>query len=267
MEFRQIQYFVALYEERSVTRAARRLNIVQPALSMQIARLEAELGRALFERNPRGVEPTPLGRQMYRLYLPLLREFASARERLMDGGGEMQGHVSVGMIASIALGVLPEVLAEFGARHPSVSVSIADGYSEPLADRVTAGQLDAALINRPRRPLALCMEPLVGQDVMLLSSPRHHPGLTAPVALASLADLRLALPTRHHGLRGILDSFARAEDVDLAPQVEVDSIGALVRLVEASPVVTLLPPMLVREPLAQGRLQAAPVHSPRLRRE
>ena len=59
LDLRHIQYFVCLYEEGSVTRAARRLNVVQPALSMQIRRLEKRLGVDLFERTPRGVVPTP----------------------------------------------------------------------------------------------------------------------------------------------------------------------------------------------------------------
>ena len=59
MEFRQIQYFITLYEDGSVTRAARRLHIVQSALSMQMAKLEAEVGQRLFVRTPQGMQPTP----------------------------------------------------------------------------------------------------------------------------------------------------------------------------------------------------------------
>ncbi len=64
MELRQIQYFICLFEEGTATRAAKRLNIVQPALSMQIAKLEDELGQQLFERSAQGMHPTPAGRQM-----------------------------------------------------------------------------------------------------------------------------------------------------------------------------------------------------------
>src|SRR5690606_15091168 len=110
MEFRQIQYFVCLYEEGTVTRAAKRLNIVQPALSMQIAKLEEALGQRLFERSTQGMQPTAAGRQMYRLFLPILRDFAHAREQILRTDGELSGHVSVGMIASVAQGVLSDAL-------------------------------------------------------------------------------------------------------------------------------------------------------------
>jgi len=67
MDLKQIHYFIALFEDGSVTRAAKRLNIVQPALSMQISKLEAELHQPLFERGPHGMTPTEAARLMYRL--------------------------------------------------------------------------------------------------------------------------------------------------------------------------------------------------------
>ena len=65
MDLRQIEYFVALYDERNITKAARRLNVVQPALSMQISRLERTFKTKLFERTSRGVVPTDTGRTFY----------------------------------------------------------------------------------------------------------------------------------------------------------------------------------------------------------
>ncbi len=73
MDLRQITYFVALFEEGSVTRAANRLNVVQPAVSMQIARLERDLGQVLFERRSKAMVPTSAGRTLHRLVLPVLR--------------------------------------------------------------------------------------------------------------------------------------------------------------------------------------------------
>ena len=81
MDLRQIQYFIALFEDGSVTRAAKRLNIVQPALSMQIAKLEDELHQQLFERNAHGMAPTAAGRLMYRLFC---RSCAISRTRVSN---------------------------------------------------------------------------------------------------------------------------------------------------------------------------------------
>jgi DNA-binding transcriptional LysR family regulator len=128
MEFRQVQYFVCLFEEGSVTRAARRLNIVQPALSMQISKLEGEIGQPLFIRGARGMQPTPKGREMYRLFLPILGDYSRAREQVMNTDGELRGQVRVGIIASVAQGVLASALLEFSTAHPKVGLALTDGY-------------------------------------------------------------------------------------------------------------------------------------------
>lgn len=244
IEFRQMQYFVCLYEEGAVTRAARRLNIVQPALSMQIARLEAEVGEALFVRSTQGMRATPRGRELYRLFLPVVGDFARAREQALRVEGELSGQVRMGVVATIAQGVVPDAMIEFAAAHPAVQLSISDGFSQGLSDAVSGGQLDAALINKPRRPLALTMEGMLDEEVVLITGPAHRP-LPAAVPFAQVAALKLALPTRHHGLRGILDSFAQAENVDLNAAAEVDSLAAVLALVERADFASLLPGLAV----------------------
>jgi LysR family transcriptional regulator, nitrogen assimilation regulatory protein len=243
MEFRQVQYFVVLFEERSVTRAARRLNIVQPALSMQIAKLEEEIGKQLFVRSPQGMEPTSEGRRMYRLFLPVL-----------------------GDIATVAQGVLVDALLEFSALHPKVDLSLTDGFSGTLADAVAVGQLDAAIVNKPRRPLALNAEAIAEEDMLVIAGPKHAP-LPHVMPFAELAHLRLVLPTRQHGLRGIIESFSQAEDVTLSPNVEIDSISAILKLVHESDFCTVLPRVAVRRQLEHEALHGTTVTSPRLSRQ
>lgn len=266
MDLRQIQYFVCLYEEGSVTRAARRLNIVQPALSAQIAKLEEEIGRALFIRSSQGMQPTAEARRMYRLFLPVLGDFARAREQMLQTEGALSGQVRVGMVVTIAQGVLVDALLEFSAQHPRVALSLVDGFSGTLIDAVSGGQLDAAIVNKPRRPLALNSELLAEEDLLLVTGP-NHPALAATLTLAEVAQRRLVLPTRQHGLRGIIESFAQAEDVSLAPAVEIDSVSAIVKLVGDSDFCTILPRIAVHRQLEHGALRGHAVSSPRLTRQ
>lgn len=90
MDLRQISYFVALFEEGSVTRAAQRMHVVQPALSMQMAKPGAELGQKLFGRTPKSMEPTAAAPTLYRMVQPILRDLARARER----AGAFRRHLS-----------------------------------------------------------------------------------------------------------------------------------------------------------------------------
>ncbi|RJG11474.1 LysR family transcriptional regulator [Massilia cavernae] len=269
MDLRQIQYFICLYEEGSVTRAARRLSIVQPALSMQLARLEDDLGQKLFERNSQGMVPTAAARQMYRLFLPILQDFARAREQVMCSDGELTGHVNIGLIASITAGVLADTLSAFSARYPKVGVTIADGYSTTLSDWVTGGQIEAAVVNGVRRHGQLKVEHIIDEDLVLVTAAGHLSPPPARLTLQQVAQLGIALvlPTRNHGLRDVIDSFAHNEDVELAPVYEVDSLVTMTRLVESTQLATILPRIVVNERVEAGALQLHTVVSPRLTRQ
>lgn len=269
MDFRQIQYFLALVEDGSMTQAAKRLNVVQPTLSMQIAKLEEELGQRLFERRRQGVVPTTAGRLMYRLFTPILRDVDAARAQLMQRSEMVTGHVSLGLLSSLAESVLPQALSRFNAAYPHVEVTISVGYSTNLIDWVSNGQVDAAIINKPRGKLSLVSEPLAEEDMLLVAGRLNGPVLPASIRLSRLPELDadLVLPTRRHGLRGILDSAAQQEDVALAPKFEVDVLGAIVRLVESSRFVTILPRVLVHRGIVDGSLRACPILAPRIVRQ
>jgi LysR family transcriptional regulator, nitrogen assimilation regulatory protein len=269
VDFRQIQYFLALVEDGSMTQAAKRLNVVQPTLSMQIAKLEEELGQRLFERRRQGMVPTTAGRLMYRLFTPILRDMEAARAQLVQRSEVVTGHVSLGLLSSLAESVLPEALLRFNAAYPHVEVTVSVGYSTHLVDWVSNGQVDAAIINKPRGKLSLVAEPLAEEDMLLVAGKLTGPSLPPSIRLARLPELELdlVLPTRRHGLRGILDTAAQQEDVVLTPKFEVDVLGAIVRLVESSGFVTILPRVVVQRAGNDGALRVCPILSPRIVRQ
>ncbi|MFK4698484.1 DNA-binding transcriptional LysR family regulator [Bradyrhizobium diazoefficiens] len=149
MELRQMQYFLCLAEEKNVTRAARQLNIVQPALSMQIAKLEAELGQKLFDRSVQGMTLTSAGEALVRLTAPIVRDAEYARQEMAQLGGRISGRVSVGLITSVAQSTMARSSATVASRYPEITLSVCEGYTETLVDWVNTGQLDFALINVP----------------------------------------------------------------------------------------------------------------------
>ena len=264
MDLRQIQYFIALFEDGSVTRAAKRLNIVQPALSMQIAKLEEEFGQKLFDRIPHGMVPTAAGRMMYRLFLPITRDLANARQQLMQREEQVAGSISIGMVASETESVLVGSLARFNARYPNVEVSVADGFSATLIDLVSAGQLDAAVVHKPRGKLSLHVQSLHDEEMVLVTSAEHGPELPAAVELTKLPGLELVLPTKPHGLRGVLDAATQIEDVTLQPKFEIDILGTIVQFVEATRFATVLPRIVVQRAVDEGRLRMYPILAPRI---
>jgi DNA-binding transcriptional LysR family regulator len=266
MDFRQIHYFISLVEEGTVTRAAHRLNIVQPALSMQIGKLEDDIGQRLFERTKQGMVPTAAGRHMYRLFMPIMRDFSNAWAAMRSSEGAIRGHVNIGLIASITEGVLVDVLSEFSSQYPEVAVSVADGYTTALVERVTGGQLDAAIVNKPRRPLALDVEHIVDEEMVLITGPNFGTPVPDKLSLREFSTLGLALvlPTRGHGLRLNIDTFAESEAIELAPKFEIDSLVATINLVEQAQVASIVPRVAVHRQLSSGSLRAHTITAPRL---
>src|SRR2546428_3508745 len=122
MNIRQLECFVAVVDEGSFTRAARRVGITQPSLSQHIRSLEEELNGAVFDRLPRGVSLTPAGR----ILLPEARAAVRAVERGWQGARAAlaleSGELEVATVLSMAVGLLPRFIRRWHERHPHVAI-------------------------------------------------------------------------------------------------------------------------------------------------
>lgn len=264
MDLRQISYFVALFEERSVTRAAKRMHVVQPALSMQIAKLEQELGLRLFDRLPKDMAPTAEGGTLYRLVQPILRDVASARTTMARLSKAVSGRVTAGILSSLSMSVVPNVLSRFTSAYPEVELSLADGYSSIFIEGVSSGELDLAVINRPPKKISLVMEPLLDEEMVVVGGRDTTLPIDIPVNTRDLPQLDLVLPSKRHGLRLEIDRRLAAEDITLAPRIEHDLPPAIADYIAQSNTFTVLPSLAVSQHLAAGILKAYRIVKPRI---
>lgn len=265
MDLRQIECFLCLYEEGSVTRAARRLHIVQPALSARLARLEEDLGEKLFERGVQGMRPTPAGHRTYEAFAPVLASFREAQRSLTRHGEGAAGRVAAGFVASVANSALAQTLARFLARFPAAEFTAFEGYSSALFDWVRAGLLDFAVINDVVDDPELQTLPLLDEPFLLIGAAAAElpPG---PVPARLLQGLPLVLPTKRHGLRVSIDRMTEREKVSLTVRLEMDAMSAIGRLVAEPGWLTILPPTALGHMLGAGRLHARRIDVPALRR-
>jgi DNA-binding transcriptional LysR family regulator len=145
MELRHLRYFVAIAEERSITRAAERLWIAQPGLSTQIRRLEAELGVRLFQRHTRGVDLTDAGE----LFLERARATLAAAEDARSTGHDLEaglvGTVRLGLPVEAPATFAPSLLAAFGRGRPDVEVTVFESYCGTLLRDLRDGRLDTVI--------------------------------------------------------------------------------------------------------------------------
>lgn len=146
LSLRALAYTVAAADEGSVTEAARRLNVSQPAVSAAIAQLEAQLRLQIFIRHhARGLSPTPAGERFLagaRRLLAQAADFRSSAGQLADA---LAGEISVGCFLTLAPLVMPGVLAEFAERYPEITVRLHDGHQEEILSGLAHGRLELAL--------------------------------------------------------------------------------------------------------------------------
>ena len=237
MDVRQLEYFVAVADELSFTRAAARCHVVQSALSYQIARLERETGVTLFDRTSRTVRLASGGAVLLPRARRILAELELAGAELTALAGVQTGQLRLGVIGatSQAAPVVERALAEFHRRHPAVEITIADTGSSHMADQIRGGELDIALVGLFADQLPadvthqlLAVEPLVaiaGDGAIGLPIDR-------PLGLAELAGLGAFVEMRQEsGLRRQVDAAFSRAGVQRTIAFELSTSDAVVRFV------------------------------------
>ena len=176
MELRHLRYFVAVAEELNFTRAAERLGIGQPPLSLQIRQLEEDLGTQLFRRKARGVELTAAGKLLLEEARIILRQVERAETGVRRRARGETGHVILGSSGGTYFHpLIPAIIREFSVQYPEVVLKAQASYTALLLARLRAGQIDAAFV----RPLVddsegLALHLLVNEPWVMVV-PRDHP--------------------------------------------------------------------------------------------
>ncbi|HZU19887.1 MAG TPA: LysR family transcriptional regulator [Gaiellaceae bacterium] len=246
MNFRQLECFVAVVDEGSFTRGARRVGISQPSLSQHIRALEQELEGPVFNRLPRGVSLTPAGRTL----LPEARTAVRALERGLRGarstlaveGGELE----IATVLSMAVGVLPRYIGTWHELHPNVSIRLHEfRHRSLLEDAVEQGIADFALGPMPVRRWDGPLE-MVGWEEFVLVVPLRDPlARRRSVRLEQLHDRQWVLYHPDHGLAGIVESLCRGAGYSPRGTVRTSQAEGAVRLAAAGLGIALVPDNIV----------------------
>ena len=146
MELRQLEYFIAVAEEASFTRAADRVHISQSGVSAQIRQLEQDLGAVLLDRSGRETTLTAAGSAAIGPARAVLAAAGAVRQAVDEVNGLLRGRLVVGMVTACTVTPLFAALAAFHHAHPGVEISLLEGSSDVLTGQVRAGLADLALI-------------------------------------------------------------------------------------------------------------------------
>jgi len=239
LELRQLQYFLAVAESGSFSRASSVIGVAQPALSRHIRQLEEGLGADLFYRHGRGVQLTDEGQLFRERISPLVRDLAMAAA---DVGGDAapSGAILLGMTPSICGVIAPPLVKLFLEQFPQVRLNVVEGFSGYINEWLMSNRLDMAVINNARRSPHISMEPMLAVDLFYVTASGGEPeGDT--VSLDAVLDTPLILPGRHHGLRREVEAAARRHGRPLKVMIEMDALSASLELVRNGVGPTVLP--------------------------
>jgi len=251
MELRHLRYFIAVAEERHVTRAAARVGIQQPPLSQQIRALEAELQVQLFRRKPRGVELTQAGETLLVEARQILRQVEHATTAARRTARGEIGRIGVGFTSSASFHpFVPRAIRAYREAHPLVALSLEESGTGELVEALQAERLDAAFVRSPIGAAAGIAVHSVLEEPMAAALPEGH-DLTvgdAPLALAALAPETFILYRRPLG-PGLYDAIiAACHRAGFSPDIgqEAPRLLATLSLVAAGLGVTLVPQSMRR---------------------
>jgi DNA-binding transcriptional LysR family regulator len=176
MDLRHLRYFVAVAEERHFTRAAERLGIKQPPLSLQIKQLEQELRTPLFRRLTRGVELTEPGTLLLDEARQILEQVERTKANVRNRARGETGQIRVGFAGVTYFHPrVPRLIQAYRERYPGVLLSSAEGYMPDLVKAVQTGSVDVAFVRLPlEHNEAIAIHPLV-DETMRIVLPSYHP--------------------------------------------------------------------------------------------
>jgi LysR family nitrogen assimilation transcriptional regulator len=262
LDIRQIRYFVRVVETGSVSRAAVTLRLSQPALGLQIRKLEVELGRSLLFRHSRGVLPTEDGRVLYERFTSILREIDSTSKYLANVSGPPRGLVSLGVTASMGLVLVPALVQLCHIELPQVTLRLVDGVSETILQGIEDGEIDLGLSGMRRDNGRLSCEPLMVEDMFLIG-PRDHKAATAkPIRLAEAITYPLVLPTKNHPIRRLFDQQLQKHHLSAITDFELDSVILKKELVLQANKLTIMPFSAVYHEVRDGSIFARRIEKP-----
>ncbi|EYF05480.1 hydrogen peroxide-inducible genes activator [Chondromyces apiculatus] len=253
----QLRYLVAVDRHRSFRVAAEHSSVSQPALSMQIQKLEGILGGAIFDRSRHPTVTTELGARIVAQARVILHE-CDRLGQLAEAGDDPSGTYRLGIIPTLAPTLVPLFLPRFLAAYPRVSLVVEELPTSALIQSLLDDSLDGGLAATPLDVPQIHERPLFLEPFYVYLSPNHPLRAQAALRQEDLADERIWLLAEGHCFRAqvlqLCDLGRRSAREVPTSRFESGSLETLVRLVDAGEGITLLPELVVQSLPEDARL-------------
>lgn len=255
MEIRQLKAFLAIAEAKTFTAGARRVNITQAAISMQIRQLEDEVGIPLFTRTPRRVILTQAGEFLLERARKILREHDSALAEIAEVAGAEYGRLRIGSSSSMfTTHQLPPIMQKLRVKYPNAELTVISATSQVLVDRLMHGEIDTAFVSLPVDNSNITTDLLFSDEIVAIAHPKHSLAKEKFVSAATLAGEKLILGERGGNTRRMIDDFFAAANVKPNVTMELSRQEAINQMVENNMGVGIAGAKTVAKEIREGRL-------------
>lgn len=267
MQIQDFRLFLEVAEVGSLTKVAAQRQTVQSHISRQISELEKQCGAALFKRTGRGVALTEYGAHVAQRVRLWMNDTDALFADIRQTAKVPMGEVRLGILPSAAHPLMTRVYQRLQQDYPRITLNIREGQGGELDAMLDSGAVDMAILFRFDKPHTPDETLLATAGTLLVSSPGLPLTQGETVEFRKLEGLPLVLPRRPAHWRAILDEAARSKGFSLNAVVEADSLTVQKELIAESPkLYALLGPFSVNKEIRAGRLQAARLVSPDLKR-
>ena len=260
MELRQLRYFVAIVDHGSLSRAARVLHIVQPALTQQIQLLEQELEAQLLHRSAQGMLTTDAGKLFYEHAQAILKQVSDARSAVAQSTLRPTGTVALGIPQSVSGALALPLLMAVREKYPEISLQLTEELSGNLIEQLKSGRINLAVLFDDGQLGGFIVKPLVEERMMFITcagSRLARPGST--VSMEQALQVPLILPGFQHGVRPRIENLARAKGLLITDVIDINSIAILKSALLADVGATILPMAPLMSEIERGELIALPI--------
>lgn len=255
MEIRQLKAFLAIAEAKTFTAGAKRVNVTQAAISMQIRQLEDEIGLQLFTRTPRRVILTQAGEYLLQRARRILREHDNAIAEIAELGGVEHGRLRIGSAsAEFATQQLPQILQKLKARFPNADLNVCAGTSHSLVEKIMHGEVDIGFVSLPVANSSITTDLLYSDEIVAIGHPSHPLAGQKKISAAALAAEQLILGERGGNTRRMIDDFFHSANVRPDIVMELSRQEAINQMVENNLGVGMAGAKAIADDIRAGRL-------------
>ena len=268
MDIRQLKAFVAIAEEKTFTAGAKRMNVTQAAVSMQIRQLEKEIDLPLFNRTPRRVILTQAGEALLPRARKILREHDTALEELAEIAGAEHGRLRIGSASAVFTTFqLPEILENLKNKFPQAEISVVSGTSLALVEKITHGEIDIAFVSLPVENSNVDTELLFSDEIVAIAHPTHSFAKERIVNAKKLAKQPLILGEKGGNTRRMIDDYFENANVKPNIVMELSRQEGIDKMVENNMGIGLSGSKNVAEKVSSKKLVAIPIRGAKIKWE